>query len=55
MTVFEKDAGEVEEIEPGTVVIVRANGEILTERFADDPGIHAGCSFERIPKYCRGN
>jgi amidophosphoribosyltransferase len=54
MTVFEKDAGEVEEIEPGTVVIVRANGEILTERFADDPGIHAGCSFERI-YFSRGN
>jgi amidophosphoribosyltransferase len=54
MTVFEKDAGEVEEIEPGTVVIVRANGEILTERFADDSGTHVSCSFERI-YFSRGN
>ncbi|MBG31052.1 MAG: amidophosphoribosyltransferase [Opitutae bacterium] len=54
MTVFGKKANEVEEVEPGTVVLVRADGEILIERIAEDPGQQASCSFERI-YFSRGN
>ncbi|MFP6900675.1 MAG: amidophosphoribosyltransferase, partial [Opitutales bacterium] len=54
MTVFGKDAEEVEEIEPGTVVLVRADGEVVIERFAEDPGRRASCTFERI-YFSRGN
>ena len=54
MTVFNKEAGEVNEIKPGTIVVVRANGSVEIERFADDPARQAGCSFERI-YFSRGN
>ena len=54
MTVFNKEAGEVNEIKPGTIVVVRANGSVEIERFADDPARQTGCSFERI-YFSRGN
>ncbi|MGE4549781.1 MAG: amidophosphoribosyltransferase, partial [Opitutales bacterium] len=54
MTVFDKKADEVEEIEPGTVALVRADGEVVIERIADDPGRQTSCSFERI-YFSRGN
>jgi amidophosphoribosyltransferase len=54
MTVFGKQAEEVEEIAPGTVVLVRADGEVVIERIAEDPGRKASCSFERI-YFSRGN
>ena len=54
MTVFGKQAKEVEEIEPGTVTMVRADGEVLSERIAKDPGRRSSCSFERI-YFSRGN
>lgn len=54
MTVFGKDADEVKEIEPGTVTLVRADGELETARFADEPAAPRSCSFERI-YFSRGN
>ncbi len=54
MTVFNKKANEVEEIKPGTIVVAKASGDLLVERFADDPARQAGCSFERI-YFSRGN
>ena len=54
MTVFDKEVDEVNEIKPGTMVVVRANGTLEIERFADDPARQTGCSFERI-YFSRGN
>ena len=54
MTVFDKEAEEISEIKPGTIVVIRASGEVIVERFADDPARQTGCSFERI-YFSRGN
>ena len=54
MTVFDKEADEVEEIKPGTIIVIRANGSTEMESFADDPARQVGCSFERI-YFSRGN
>ena len=54
MTVFDKEAEEIDEIKPGTIVVARASGEVIVERFADDPARQTGCSFERI-YFSRGN
>ena len=54
MTVFEKEAEQVQEIKPGIILVVRANGATEIERFADDPARQTGCSFERI-YFSRGN
>ena len=54
MTVFDKEADEVEEIKPGTIIVIRANGSTGIESFADDPACQVGCSFERI-YFSRGN
>ena len=48
MTVFEKRMDEVSEIDPGSILVIRANGEVVKERFADDPARRSACSFERI-------
>ena len=54
MTVFEKKMGEVSELDPGSILVMRANGQVIKERFADDPVRRAACSFERI-YFSRGN
>jgi amidophosphoribosyltransferase len=54
MTVFEKKVEQISEIKPGTIVVAKANGELLVDRFADDPAQEKGCSFERI-YFSRGN
>jgi amidophosphoribosyltransferase len=54
MTVFDKKIEEVSEIEPGSIVVIRSNGEVVTERFAEDPARRTACSFERI-YFSRGN
>ena len=54
MTVFEKKMEEVSEIDPGSILVIRANGQVIKERFADDPVRRAACSFERI-YFSRGN
>ena len=54
MTVFEKKMDEVSEIDPGSIIVIRANGEVIKERFAEDPARRTSCSFERI-YFSRGN
>tara|TARA_B100001093_G_C26830913_1_gene1016065 strand:- start:33 stop:1952 length:1920 start_codon:yes stop_codon:yes gene_type:complete len=54
MTVFDKEVDEISEIKPGTILVVRANGKLEVERFAEDPARQSGCSFERI-YFSRGN
>ena len=54
MTVFEKKMDEVSEIEPGSILVIRSNGEVIKERFAEDPARRTSCSFERI-YFSRGN
>ena len=54
MTVFNKKVDEVSEIDPGTILVARANGELEIERFAEDPARRTSCSFERI-YFSRGN
>ena len=54
MTVFEKKMEEVSEIDPGSIIVIRANGEVIKERFAEDPARRTACSFERI-YFSRGN
>ena len=54
MTVFGKEMNEISEIKPGTIVVIRASGEVQVKRFADDPARRTGCSFERI-YFSRGN
>ena len=54
MTVFDKELEEVHEVLPGTIVVVQASGKVKIDRYADDPGREAGCSFERI-YFSRGN
>ena len=54
MTVFEKKMDEVSEIDPGSIIVIRANGEVIKERFAEDPARRTACSFERI-YFSRGN
>ena len=54
MTVFEKSMDEVSELDPGSILVIRANGEVVKERFADDPARRSACSFERI-YFSRGN
>ena len=54
MTVFEKKMEEISEIDPGSILVIRANGDVINERFADDPARRTACSFERI-YFSRGN
>ena len=54
MTVFEKKMEEVSEIDPGVILVIRPNGEVIKKRFADDPARRTACSFERI-YFSRGN
>lgn len=46
-TVFHKPSSEIHEIEPGHVMILRKNGRLEVERFAE-PQAKLSCSFERI-------
>jgi amidophosphoribosyltransferase len=53
MTVFDAAQEEITEVEPGTVVVMKASGEVKRERFADEAPF-SPCSFERI-YFSRGN
>jgi amidophosphoribosyltransferase len=53
MTVFEAAKEQVQEVEPGSVTIVRRDGSQSTERFHDERPLKP-CSFERI-YFSRGN
>jgi len=53
MTIFEVEAEQVQEVEPGSVVTIKADGSMTTTSFAA-PQPHTPCSFERI-YFSRGN
>lgn len=53
MTVFEKEASEINELEPGHVFAIRPDGSTRRERFCEPRPQHQ-CSFERI-YFSRGN
>ncbi len=53
MTIFEVEAAQVREVEPGAVVTIKADGSMSTHPFAA-PQPHTPCSFERI-YFSRGN
>ena len=46
-TAFNLTYDQVEELEPGNAIIVRKNGKVIIDRFAD-PQPKRACSFERI-------
>ncbi|MCH2136866.1 MAG: hypothetical protein MK101_09840 [Phycisphaerales bacterium] len=52
-SVFNVDPEQVREVEPGTVVIVRRDGTVKTERYIDEQP-RRECTFERI-YFSRGN
>lgn len=53
MTVFDADLGQVQEVEPGTALIVKKRGDVRVERLTPARP-RASCSFERI-YFSRGN
>ena len=53
MTVFDMEAGDVKEVSPGHVVVIKRRGEISEKAFTA-PLPRAACSFERI-YFSRGN
>lgn len=53
MTVFEAEQDEVKELDPGTVMTIKNNGDHQSERFAEKVPA-TPCSFERI-YFSRGN
>ncbi|MEM6599889.1 MAG: amidophosphoribosyltransferase [Verrucomicrobiota bacterium] len=52
-TVFDLERGDVQEVEPGTVMVVKKNGELIHEDFKPHQA-RKSCSFERI-YFSRGN
>lgn len=53
MTTFDADEEEISELEPGTVCVIKAGGQIASTRFAAEKKPNY-CSFERI-YFSRGN
>lgn len=53
MTIFNQPIEAVQELEPGTATVIKHNGRIYRDRFAD-PQPYTPCSFERI-YFSRGN
>ncbi|MCB1228276.1 MAG: amidophosphoribosyltransferase [Verrucomicrobiales bacterium] len=53
-TVFDAAEGEVRELPPGQVAVMKASGEKLTLGQFAEPGLYRPCSFERI-YFSRGN
>ncbi len=53
MTVFDAAQEDITEVSPGTVMVIKSNGDIRTERFAEE-ATFTPCSFERI-YFSRGN
>ena len=53
ITALNKDESEIKEVEPGKVVVIKADGTVKTERFAKEKK-RTSCSFERI-YFSRGN
>lgn len=53
MTVFDAPEEEITELEPGTVLVIKSNGDVSYVRYAE-PARFSPCSFERI-YFSRGN
>ena len=53
MTVFDREAGDVREVPPGHVVVIKRRGTVTSEAFTTPLPLTA-CSFERI-YFSRGN
>lgn len=53
MTIFDQPFENVREVEPGCVIVIKSDGSIYTERYAE-PRPLTPCSFERI-YFSRGN
>ncbi len=53
MTIFDKEEGDIREIDPGSVVVVKASGKVYSTQYKESK-LRAGCSFERI-YFSRGN
>ena len=53
MTIFNQNAEDIIELEPGTAHVVKRNGRIYTDRFIEEKP-STPCSFERI-YFSRGN
>lgn len=53
MTIFDQPFENVREVEPGTVIVIKSDGSIYTERYTE-PRPLTPCSFERI-YFSRGN
>ncbi len=54
MTVFDKSVDDISEIQPGGILVMRPNGELIEEKFCEGSPKSSGCSFERI-YFSRGN
>ncbi len=54
LTVFDKEIGDVKEIDPGHALVIRANGDVTNTPYAENLGNKKSCSFERI-YFSRGN
>jgi len=53
LTVFDLEPDQVQEVEPGTAVVIKKSGSVKVDRF-QDPAPLRQCSFERI-YFSRGN
>lgn len=53
MTIFNQKASHIQELEPGSALVVKRSGKIYSDRFIETKP-HIPCSFERI-YFSRGN
>ena len=53
MTIFNQKASDIQELEPGSALVVKRSGKIYSDRFIETKP-HIPCSFERI-YFSRGN
>ena len=53
MSIFEKEEGQIQEVQPGEVICIKADGK-LTSGQAEEMPRHRACTFERI-YFSRGN
>ena len=54
MTIFNKQIGDIKEVPPGHIIVVKRSGELINEQFKEPNPERKQCSFERI-YFSRGN
>ncbi len=54
MTIFGKDVGDIKEVPPGHIIVVKKSGEVICKEFTKPEPNRFQCSFERI-YFSRGN